>query len=207
MAITIINRVYMMKKPYLPLIALLIPFSLLSHPHVFIDYTVNFVFDQNGVAGIETQWIFDEMYSSMLIQDYDVDKDGRFNSSEIKTAKQDAFSNLKNYNYFVYITIDSKCFEVKSVENFSVDVRDNRVVYRFFIPCVVPATPSYKKIEICMYDETYYVDLLPLGDDPVRFTNKGNIDYEVKVFEDTKESRDYGEIYPYSIRLKFRGIE
>jgi len=207
MAITIIDRAYMMKKPYLALIAFLIPCSLLSHPHVFIDYTVNFVFDQNGVAGIETEWIFDEMYSSMLIQDYDVDKDGKFSNSEIITTKQDAFLNLENYNYFVYITIDSKCFKVKSVENFSVDVRDNRVIYRFFIPCVVPATLSYKKIEICMYDETYYVDLLPLGDDPVRFTNEESIDYEVKVFEDTKESRDYGEIYPYSICLTFRGIE
>ncbi len=207
MVITIIDRTYIMKKPYLILIALLIPYFLLSHPHVFIDYTVNFVFDQNELVGIKTQWIFDEMYSSMLIQDYDVDKDGRFSSSEIKTAKQDAFSNLENYNYFVYITIDSKCFEVKSVDNFSVDVCNNKVVYRFFIPCVVPTTPSYKKIEICMYDETYYVDLLPLGDDPVRFTNEGSIDYEIKVFEDTKESRDYGEIYPYSIRLTFRRIE
>jgi ABC-type uncharacterized transport system substrate-binding protein len=207
MAITISDRAYMMKKPYLALIAFLIPCSLLSHPHVFIDYTVNFVFDQNGLTGIEAKWIFDEMYSSMLIQDYDVDKDGRFSNSEIITTKQDAFSNLENYNYFVYITIDSKCFEVKSVENFFVDVRDNRVIYRFFIPCVVPTTLSYKKIEICMYDETYYVDLLPLDDDPVRFTNEGSIDYEVKVFEDTKESQDYGEIYPYSISLKFRGIE
>lgn len=196
-----------MKKPHLALFAFLIPCSLLSHPHVFIDYTVNFVFDQNGLAGIETEWIFDEMYSSILIQDYDVDKDGRFSNSEIITTKQDAFSNLENYNYFVYITIDSKCFEVKFVENFSVDAHDNRVIYRFFIPCVVLATPAYKKIEICMYDETYYVDLLPLDDDPVRFTNEGCIDYEVRVFEDTKESRDYGEIYPYSICLKFRRIE
>jgi len=189
------------------LISIIAPCLLFAHPHVFIDYTVNFVFDQNGVTGIETQWIFDEMYSSMLIQDYDVDKDGRFSNSEIKTTKQNAFSNLENYNYFIYITIDSKCFEVKSVDNFSVDVCDNRLVYRFFITCVVPVTPSYKKIEICMYDETYYVDLLPLGDDPVRLTNASNIDYTYNVYEDTKESRDYGEIYPYSIRLKFRGIE
>ena len=196
-----------MKKRYLALIAFLIPCFLLSHPHVFIDYTVNFVFNQNGLAGIETEWVFDEMYSSILIQDYDVDKDGKFSNSEIITTKQDAFSNLENYNYFIYITINCKCFEVKSVENFSVDVYDNKVIYSFFIPWVVPATLSYKKIEICMYDETYYVDLLPLGDDPVRFTNEESIDYEVKVFEDTKESRDYGEIYPYSICLKFRRIE
>jgi ABC-type uncharacterized transport system substrate-binding protein len=192
MAITI-SDTYIMKKPYLALIVFLIPCSLLSHPHVFIDYTVNFVFDQNGLAGIETKWIFDEMYSSMLIQDYDVDKDGRFSNSEIITTKQDAFSNLENYNYFIYLSINSENFKVESIENFSVDVYDNKVIYSFFIPWVVPATLSYKEIEISMYDETYYVDLLPLG--------------EVKVFEDTKESRDYGEIYPYSICLKFRSIE
>jgi ABC-type uncharacterized transport system substrate-binding protein len=206
MAITI-SDTYIMKKPYLALIVFLIPCSLLSHPHVFIDYTVNFVFDQNGLAGIETKWIFDEMYSSMLIQDYDVDKDGRFSNSEIITTKQDAFSNLENYNYFIYLSINSENFKVESIENFSVDVYDNKVIYSFSIPWVVPATLSYKEIEISMYDETYSVDLLPLGDDPVRFTNEGCLDYEVKVFEDTKESRDYGEIYPYSICLKFRSIE
>ena len=207
MAITIIDRAYIMKKRYLTLIAFLIPCSLLSHPHVFIDYTVNFVFEQNELVGIKTRWIFDEMYSSILIQDYDADKDGRFSDREIITIKQDAFSNLENYNYFVYLSISSKNFKVKSIENFSVDVYDNKVIYSFFIPCVVPATPSYKKIEICMYDETYYIDLLPVGDDPVRFTNAASIDHKYKVFEDTKASRDYGEIYPYSIHLEFRRKE
>ncbi|GAH04821.1 unnamed protein product, partial [marine sediment metagenome] len=146
-------------------------------------------------------------YSSILIQDYDVNKDGKFSDREIITIKQDAFSNLENYNYFIYLSINSKNSKVKSIKNFSVDVYDNKVIYSFFIPWVVPATMSYKKIEICMYDETYYVDLLPIGDNPVRFENSSNVDLTHRVFEDTKTSRDYGEIYPYSIHLEFRRKE
>ena len=207
MVSTSIGRKSATREALLLSISLLVPCSLFAHPHVFIDYTVNFVFDQNELTGVATQWIFDEMYSSILIQDYDANKDGKFSDREIITIKQDAFSNLENYNYFIYLSINSKNFKVKSIKNFSVDVYDNKVIYSFFIPCVVPATLSYKKIEICMYDETYYVDLLPVGDNPVRFTNATSIDHKYKVFEDTKTSRDYGEIYPYSVHLEFRRKE
>jgi ABC-type uncharacterized transport system substrate-binding protein len=187
--------------------ALINPFFaaiLCAHPHVFIDYTVDFVFDQSGLVGIRTEWYFDEMYSSMLLQDYDVDNNGMFSPDEIVVTERDAFSNLENYNYFVDITMQSTCYKVEKVKDFSADVRDDRVVYTFFIPYMVQVTGSYQDVEVCMYDETYYVDLLPMGDDPVRFTHADSIDFTYKVYEDEKESRDYGQIYPYSIRLTFK---
>lgn len=180
---------------------------LLAHPHVFIDYTVDFMFNENGLIGMKTEWFFDEMYSSMLLQDYDVNKDGEFSSDEIVKTEKDAFSNLANYNYFIYITNKDKCLKVRTVSDFSVRVSEDRVIYNFFIAYVVPANPSYQEIEVCMYDETYYVDLLPMGENPVHFSNAETIDYEYEVFEDTKESKNYGEIYPYSIRLMFRKKE
>jgi ABC-type uncharacterized transport system substrate-binding protein len=118
--------------------------------------------------------------------------------------EKDAFSNLKNYNYFTYVSIDHYRFDVDSVNNFSSAIQEGKVIYSFFIPCLVDITPTFKEIEICMYDETYYVDLLPLEDNQVFISNDKNIDHEIKIFEDMKESRDYGEIYPYSIRLTLR---
>lgn len=156
------------------------------------------------MIGIETEWFFDEMYSSNLIQNYDEDNDGIFSDKEIATMEKDAFSNLKNYNYFTYVSIDHDRFDVNSVKNFSSSIQDSKVVYSFFIPCPVVITPSFREIEICIYDESYYVDLLPLEDNKVFVSNDKDLDYDIEIFEDMRESRDYGEIYPYSIRLTMR---
>lgn len=186
------------------MINLYLTYLLLAHPHVFIDYVTNFIFDQNDLVGIHTEWYFDEMYSSMLIQEYDTDQDGIFSKEEIAATQQEAFSNLKNYNYFTYITTPDRDYAVDMVKEFTVDVRENQVVYTFFIPCRIPASTSDQNIEICMYDVTYYVDLWPLNDDPVRMTNAENIMYSYNVYEDVKQSQGYGEIYPYTVCLTFR---
>jgi ABC-type uncharacterized transport system substrate-binding protein len=189
------------------LINLCMAWTLLAHPHVFIDYTTDFIFDEKGLIGIEVEWYFDEMYSSMLLQDYDANKDRLFSNEEIVITERDAFSNLKNYNYFIYITKDDEMYKVNTVKDFSAEVREDKVVYKFFVPYAVLVRASYQDIVICMYDETYYVDLWPLNDDPARFTNAEHIEYKYKVFEDEKQSQGYGQIYPYSIRLTFRKKE
>jgi ABC-type uncharacterized transport system substrate-binding protein len=186
------------------MIGLYLTYILLAHPHVFIDYITDFVFDQHGLTGIDTEWYFDEMYSSMIIQEYDTDQDGIFSKKEIAFMQEEAFSNLRNYHYFAYITTPEKIDPVNTVENFTAHIEHDRLVYSFFIPCRILTGTSNKTVEICFYDVTYYVDLWPLNDDPVRITGAEYIDYSSDVFEDVKQTQGYGEIYPYTVRLTFR---
>ena len=97
------------------------PQSAFPHPHVFIDNTVAIVFDGEGLAGFRLYWLFDEMFSNMLIHDYDKNGDGKFEEGEIKGLKRGAFSNLKKFNYFIRLKVNGKvgkghchCFSVKT---------------------------------------------------------------------------------------------
>jgi ABC-type uncharacterized transport system substrate-binding protein len=184
-------------------ITIVIPYFLFSHPHVFIDNTVTIIFNQETLAGIKAKWDFDEMYSSTIKQDFDLDKDGKFNSIEIKKIEQDAFSNLRNFNYFTYIVIDGENFEVKYVKDFSAWVDSGIVTYCFFIPCHISTTSLYKEIKISMYDVTYFVDVLLVGENPVCFEDTSQIDLTYRIFEDTTNAYYYGQIYPETIILKF----
>ena len=189
---------------FIILCLLLIPGSVFAHPHVFIDNTITIVFDQKGLAGIKAKWVFDEMFSSMIIHDYDGNKDGAFNVAEIKKIKNGAFSNLKNFHYFTYIKIDGKKFEVKFVRDFSSSLDNNRVIYTFFIPCHVLASSSQKEIKISIYDNTYYVDVALAGKNPVHFEHTSHIDCQHKIVDNTKNPYYYGQIFPQEIILKFR---
>jgi ABC-type uncharacterized transport system substrate-binding protein len=56
-----------------------------SHPHVFIDAGLTFLFDdQNRLAAVQVIWVYDEFYSLLMIEDggYDADGDGALTDAE-----------------------------------------------------------------------------------------------------------------------------
>ena len=174
------------------------------HPHVFIDNTVTIVFDRKGMAGIKTTWVFDEMFSELIIHDYDTDRDGAFSVDEEGKIKTEVFSNLKNYHYFTYINISGKAFNVQYVKDFSAHLDSTGVRYTFFIPCHIAAVSSYKEIKIAMYDSTYYVDISWVGERPVRFEDGDAMEYTYRIADNTQRLYYYGQIAPQEIILNFR---
>jgi len=175
-----------------------------AHPHVFIDNTVTIVFDHSGLTGIRVKWVFGEMFSSMIIHDYDTNKDSTFSHDEIEKIKNGAFSNLESYNYFTYLKINGEKFIVKYVKEFSADLNSNKVVYNFFIPCHVSATSSYKEIKLSMYDSTYYTDIMLANQNPVSFVNTSLIEYRYEIQDNTKKAFYYGQVFPQEIILTFK---
>lgn len=144
------------------------------------------------------------MFSSMIIHDYDTNKDSTFSHDEIEKIKNGAFSNLKSYNYFTYLKINGEEFIVKYVKDFSADLNSNKVVYNFFIPCHVSATSSYKEIKLSMYDSTYYTDIMLANQNPVSFVNTSLIEYRYEIQDNTKKAFYYGQVFPQEIILTFK---
>ena len=68
----------------------------LSHPHVFIAQKLHVVFDENGLSGIKVFWQFDDMFSSMIINDHDLNQNGRFEPDEVLSVKENAFPIFPN---------------------------------------------------------------------------------------------------------------
>lgn len=139
-------------------ITLVFPFALPvhAHPHVFIDNSVNFVFDDKGLAGIRLEWVFDDMFGSGFIMDYDTNADGKLSPEEVALIKHDAFDHLRDYHYFTRIFIGPDEFKVKYIKDFDARIEDGRLIYAFTIPCHVSALSSPKKLSVMVYDDEYY---------------------------------------------------
>ena len=61
----------------------LLPIPAQTHPHVFIDAGLHFLFDDKGqLAGVRVVWVYDELYSLLLVEDRDLDADGDGNLTE-----------------------------------------------------------------------------------------------------------------------------
>ena len=177
--------------------------TLSGHAHVWIHNAVIVHFDKNGLAGFKEEWVLDEMFSNMIIHDFDRNQDGKFDASEVKKICKGAFSNLKKFSYFTHVKINGKPFKVRFVKDFNAKIVKNRVVYHFFVPCHVKAISSFKEIRIGIYDESFYTNITLLKDQ-IFFKNDAGYEHHHKVELNKNEPYYYGQVYPEEIVLRFR---
>jgi ABC-type uncharacterized transport system substrate-binding protein len=105
------------------ILGVLIPAETHSHPHLFIDAGVVFQTQQETVTGIRYTWVFDDMFSRLVLTDYDIDKDQKLSEREISRIKKDVFDNLAHYNFFTHI----ENLRFQTVLDFTVTVQAGRL--------------------------------------------------------------------------------
>lgn len=192
------------KATVLCLLLLIIPSFLQGHPHIFIDNKVTIVFDGKGLAGFSLDWVFDKVFSASIIHDFDLNGDGVFSKNEIGAIKESAFSNLSNFNYFCAITINGSVFRVQYVTEFFAAMSENRVIYRFFVPCHVQGIAEFKMVTAAVYDETYFTDIIFDPEEAVCIENGDFFENSYTLAENKKRAYWGGQIIPTEIRLRFR---
>lgn len=176
-----------------------------AHPHVFVDYGMTFVFDQQGLAGITMEWAFDEMFTQMLLEEGDLNRDRHFDSREIAGIKTGAFDNLANHAWFTHILVNGRPYPVTTVTSFNAVLKDGQARYSFFIPCQVPAGKTPQTVSLTLYDPTYYTDLSLI---PKGIHYSGSIDrYHPRHEETLAQEVGFADapLLPDGILLEFKG--
>ena len=178
--------------------------AALSHPHVFIEQRIKIVFDDQGLAGFNIHWVFDDMFTSMILGDYDKNQNEVLEKSEVALIKKEAFSYLSDYNYFTFVKIDGKPFEVKFIQNFSAEVHDKKLIYKFFIPCHVTATSNFKHVTVTSNDPSYYSAVFFADNGSVSLDNSESFKIKTTIKEDKSTSKHFGQVNPRALFLDFR---
>jgi len=131
-----------------------LPRAVAAHPHVWVDYYVNAVSGKEGITKLKFRWHFDDMFTSMVKEDFHIQKLGAKNVEELRKG---AFGNLKNYHYYIYIKADGKEFDPQEIADFNAVMKGINLEYTFTINLPHPA----KKLELSLYDPEFYVDIGP----------------------------------------------
>jgi len=173
-----------------------------AHPHVYLNAKIQYILDDSGVYGIRQEWAFDEMYSSALIMEFDTDRNGRFEKSEIRKLKQNAFGNLKKYNYFNYIKIDGKRRKIKRIDNFKALIINDNVVYSFEIPLDTRINDRFTDIQIALFDKRYYFDVRIVKEMLFENNTSENFVFGYSIFKDKDKAFYFNLIEPQAIQFK-----
>ena len=175
-----------------------------AHPHVFIVQRLDVVFDDKGLAGIRVRWKFDDMFASMIAEDNDINRNGKFETNEIQTVKEKAFSFISEYNYFIFIKIDNTPFEVKFIRDFNAILENKKLVYKFLIPCHVTATNHFKKVTVASYDPTYYTAIYFTQNKPVSLTAADAFVVKTAIRQDPDTKIYFDMVHPWTLFAEFR---
>lgn len=173
-----------------------------AHPHVFIVNRVAFHVADGQVTGLSLSWEFDDLFSGGLIYDFDIDADGRFDAEETAAIEANAFSYLKNFDYFTYLWVDDQPVKPIAVSDFSASYEGGLVSYRFTVALPTPFDPRVTRFKAEVNDREYYVDVVLAADEPVSFEGDGSLDCTAAIVEDIENPYYFDLIYPQAILLE-----
>ncbi|MFC2060969.1 DUF1007 family protein [Elusimicrobiota bacterium] len=195
-----------MKKCFVISILILIIVPLIySHPHVFMETSAEFIFNENELEGFELKWVFDEMFSAIIMEDCDKNKDGIINEKEKKIIEKDYFSSLEDHNYFCHIIYGGEKHEIKKVEEFNAYIgEDKKMIYELFVPMNIMLEEQYQCVKLTVYDDTYYIAVGMSEKDPVHINGIKEENYDYKCIQNSRDIIYFGQTMPTQIILNFK---
>lgn len=117
----------------------------IAHPHVFIDVSYNVTIKED-VTKIDVSWTFDEMNSQMLLFDFGITRSQDITQKKIDFIKKEYFQPLKEFDFYIFISLDEKPVIIPQPQNFSVSVDNNRLTYHFTLMPKIDAAKGELKI-------------------------------------------------------------
>ncbi len=93
-----------------------------AHPHIWVDLRSKLILGaESHVLGIHQEWLFDEFYSAVLIEEALSDPNGL--EAGIKSEMQQILVDLQPYNYFNFVVADENRVLLGTIESFRTQVR------------------------------------------------------------------------------------
>ena len=109
--------------------------SLIAHPHVGVEITLQPETANGVLDGIAVTWVFDaEAYSREVFDGYDPDGDRVLDTDEIERLRVQAFQNVEDYGYFLFLSSGNEAIASPSAERFQAKLTDEKIIYSFYLP-------------------------------------------------------------------------
>jgi len=174
-----------------------------AHPHVFIDNKVTFVFDAGKVTALRLHWVFDDIFSDDLLNQFDADGDGTFDKLESRAVGEGTLPNLKLFHYFTYIWVDGKQLDEIAPADFVASADDKRIVtFEMKVPLPQPVDPRTQAVATEIYDREFYVEIDLAQKDPVALENADGVPCGASVRDDHENAYFGGFVFPQEIALQ-----
>ncbi|NMM46227.1 DUF1007 family protein [Rhodospirillaceae bacterium KN72] len=141
-----------------------------AHPHVWVDAVADLGIREGALQEVRMRWTFDDFFSLVLFEDFDVNDNKRFEPNEVEKMRDGAFTGLGEVAFFTDLRIDGVRVDWSGARDFGVELgEDGRASYLFTLDLPQPVDPVAHKVSVTLYDPDYYVD--------VQFAETGGVSF------------------------------
>ncbi len=149
---------------------LLAPGQVRSHPHVFAEARLDVVVEDDRIAALRHVWRFDELFTSTVLVEFDLNSDLKLDDEELATVASTVHESLADFNYFQFVTADGKDVSMKAPEQLVADIQDGQLIV-LFESKPTETRPLAAKTAIGVYDPTFYTAIDFVEDDMIKVEN------------------------------------
>lgn len=145
-------------RRFLRLFLLLLPTSLVAHPHSFLDMKNQVLIENGKLEGFRLSWWLDEITSAELIYEINADSDKtaaiakiteEMNTSAVEAHYFSELYNAKNEP----IKFKAKPFDP------TLEIQGNRVVYHFTLKLADPQAVKGQAFRFYTFEPSYYLSM------------------------------------------------
>jgi ABC-type uncharacterized transport system substrate-binding protein len=133
--------------------------GIFAHPHMFIEWSASLSITQSGLQSIKVQWVFDEMNSALIVEDFDVNKDGVLSAAEQKTIFEEAFSYAAVDQFFIQIHVNQAKPKLPAIHDFKAQILPSgQLAYSFSLPYSISAKELLQgSLRLGFEDPNFYI--------------------------------------------------
>ncbi len=144
-----------------PLAALLALFPAQSgaHPHIFVDTSIQFLFDSDEqLAGVRVIWIYDELYSLLITEDLGLDQDfdGQLTSDEIEKLSGFDMNWDEGFAGDVRGFSNEQALDLSRPVEWSATFEEGKIITTHVRALAERVDPRDTELVFRLYDPTFY---------------------------------------------------
>lgn len=142
----------------LVLLAALLPWVALAHPHVWATTTITMLTDKGMLTGMHVQWVFDELYSASFVPDADRNGNGKLDDAEALAMARTVFvDGAEGLKPFMLMAVNGVRLPVAFANPRIRMADDDELHYQFDVMLAKPV-PLQGNLKIATYDPEFYID-------------------------------------------------
>ncbi|MBU2958673.1 DUF1007 family protein [Paracoccus sp. 1_MG-2023] len=129
-----------------------------AHPHVFIDASLAFRFEDGRLTDITVEWSYDELYSLLIIEDMGLDPDGDGVLTKAENAAIQGFDGdwEEGFDGRLYLSDGDRRIALDDPRDFTAEYRDGRLISHH-VRKVSGDADAAGDLRAQVYDPEYYV--------------------------------------------------
>jgi ABC-type uncharacterized transport system substrate-binding protein len=172
-----------------------------AHPHVWIRHSEALDMRGSAIVAIDETWVFSRGFPVAITGLSELPANGPLNAAQTQLFWEQAFSSLKDADYFTHLFVDGAPVHFGTASNFRVAIEDGHVVYRFSVAPAQAVDAKRADVQIGVWDDTFFVDYEPAGARHATLGSAASPSCKTQDFDDSKHPIFGGAVVPVSTRI------